>query len=175
MQRLIKYINGCLRIYILLVNTNVTKEDVTEIQRDLQIIQVQMKSLQNGSEVINNNINNQRFPCVYVMSDLNTNLTRATEDRASSSFGNLYKFCHGERLIISDCKLLRECIFTFISSTYYSIDWLDNIVTTSTGKKRIKYIVIHNDFVYSDNLSICIELNIENVWVCNYHKTIIVT
>lgn len=44
--------------YESLVNTSITKEDVTEIQKDLRIIQVQMKGLQNETGIINNNINN---------------------------------------------------------------------------------------------------------------------
>jgi len=44
--------------YESLVNTSITKEDVTEIQGDLKVMQVQMQNLQNGTEIINNNINN---------------------------------------------------------------------------------------------------------------------
>ncbi len=41
-----------------LINTSITKQDVTEIQKDLQILQIQLQGVQNGTEVINNNINN---------------------------------------------------------------------------------------------------------------------
>jgi len=44
-------------------------------------------------------------------------------------------------------------------------------VTTSTGHQLIKCISTHNDFVSSDHLPICLDLDIKNIQVHDYKET----
>jgi len=109
-------------------------------------------------------------PYVYVIGDFNANVT-INNNQCSSKFGEtLLKFCYDEGVLMADYDYLPNNSYTFTSYAHHTVNWLDHILTTSTGRDLIEHIDVVNSFVCSDHLPLLLLLNCECFHVMQHNE-----
>lgn len=116
---------------------------------------------------VSNVIDSYNSPYVYVVGDFNAHLKSNGSD--NSRFGvELSDFCENESLVISDFDFLsnNSCVSTFSNVANNCQRWLDHVVSTVSAHSLIEDIKVLDDFVTSDHVPICVDINISHSKVC---------
>ena len=99
-------------------------------------------------------------PYVYVCGDFNANIY------SHSRFGNeLLRLCSDNLLCLSDTLFLPSNTYTFISSSYDTVSWLDHVLSTTSGHSLFNSMHVKSDFITSDHLPLSFSISIDNLHV----------
>ena len=97
--------------------------------------------------------------CVYVVGDLNSNISNAR----SLFSRHLQDFCTESELILSSKELLPDTSFTYTSDFHRSTSWLDHIISTSDAHESIRSMSILHRYVMRDHSPVMVELNLNRI------------
>jgi exonuclease III len=105
---------------------------------------------------VNDIVESYVSPYVFIIGDFNANICTNNV----SHFGNILKtYCTEESLVIADQRFLARDTFTFVSSAHNTCSWLDHVITTATGYNLLTCMNVIKDFVSSDHIPLCMELD----------------
>ena len=76
----------------------------------------------------------------------------------------LVKFCSDESFVLSDVILCNYGdIFTYFSESHNTVSWLNHAMSTFGAHDIIKQVSVCYNFVSSDHLPVCINLNLTKI------------